>query len=38
MINYNRLGYEIKRDLMNFCKKISSGLTKPKNKFVAQIP
>ena len=26
MINYNRLGYEIKRDLANFSEKISNGL------------
>ena len=26
MINYNRLGYEIKRDLTNFSKKNSKGL------------
>ena len=37
MINYNRLGYEIKRDLSNFCKKISKGLPRPKNKFVTQM-
>jgi hypothetical protein len=28
MINYNRLGYKIKRDLANFCEKISKGLKK----------
>ncbi len=27
MINYNRLGYEIKRDLANFSEKISNGET-----------
>ena len=37
MINYNRLGYEIKRDLSNFCKKISKGLPRPKNKFITQM-
>ena len=26
MINYNRLGYEIKRDLANFSEKISKGI------------
>ena len=37
MINYNRLGYEIKRDFVNFSKKICQGLTRPKCKFVTQI-
>jgi effector-binding domain-containing protein len=37
MINYNRLGYEIKRDLANFSKKISKGLKRPKSKFVVQM-
>lgn len=37
MINYNRLGYEIKRDFATFIEKISRGLTKPKSKFVMQM-
>ncbi len=37
MINYNRLGYEIKRDLATFSQKISKGLKRPKSKFVAQM-
>jgi hypothetical protein len=37
MINYNRLGYEIKRDLANFSEKISKGLKRPESKFVAQM-
>lgn len=37
MINYNRLGYEIKRDLTTFSEKISKGLTRPKSKFVTQM-
>ena len=37
MINYNRLGYEIKRDLANFSEKISKGLKRPKSKFVLQM-
>lgn len=37
MINYNRLGYEMKRDLTNFSKKISKGLSRPKSKFVTQM-
>lgn len=34
MINYNRLGYEIKRDLANFSEKISKDLKRPQKKFV----
>lgn len=37
MINYNRLGYEIKRDFTNFSLKISKGLKRPQEKFVHQI-
>ena len=37
MINHNRLGYEIKRGLSNFCEKISKGLPRPKNKFITQM-
>ena len=37
MINYNRLGYEIKRDLTNFCKKISYGVKRPQQKFIHQM-
>ncbi len=37
MINYNRLGYEIKRDFTYFSEKICKGLTRPKFKFVTQI-
>lgn len=37
MINYNRLGYEIKRDLLKFSEKISKGLTRPKSKFVSRM-
>ena len=37
MINYNRLGYEIKRDLSNFSSKISKGLKRPQEKFVLQM-
>lgn len=37
MINYNRLGYEIKRDLTNFSTKISQGLKRPQQKFVHQM-
>ena len=37
MINYNRLDYEIKRDLTNFSSKISQGLKLPQQKFIHQI-
>lgn len=37
MINYNRLGYEIKRDLSTFSEKISRGLTCPKSKFITRM-
>lgn len=37
MINYNRFGYELRRDFTNFTKKISGGLTRPKSKFVTQM-
>ena len=37
MINYNRLGYGIKRDLINFSTKISQGLKRPQQKFIHQI-
>ena len=37
MVNYNRLGYEIKRDLTTFSEKISKRLTRPKRKFIAQM-
>lgn len=37
MINYNRLGYEIKRDLTNFSTKISRGLKRPQQKFIHQM-
>jgi hypothetical protein len=37
MINYNRLGHEIKRDLANFSEKISNGLKRPESKFAAQM-
>ncbi len=37
MINYNRLGYEIKRDLTNFSLKISQGLKRPQQKFIHQM-
>ena len=37
MINYSRLGYEIKRDFTNFSVKISQKLKRPQQKFVHQM-
>lgn len=37
MINYSRLGYEIKRDLSNFSSKISKKLKRPQEKFIHQM-
>ncbi len=37
MINYSRLGYEIKRDFTNFSLKISKSLKRPQKKFVHQM-
>ena len=37
MINYSRLGYEMKRDFTNFSHKISKGLKRPQEKFVHQM-
>lgn len=34
MINYNRLRYEIKRDLTNFSEKVSNGLKRPQSNFL----
>lgn len=34
MTNYTMNAYEMKRDLINFSKKISEGLTKPEQKFI----
>lgn len=37
MINYSRLGYEIKRDFTNFSLNISKDLKRPQEKFVHQM-
>ncbi len=37
MINYSRLGYEVKRDFTNFSARISKGLKRPQEKFVHQM-
>lgn len=37
MVNYSRLGYEIKRNLSGFSEKISKGLKLPQKKFILQM-
>ena len=37
LINYNRLSYEIKRDLTNFTEKITKGISRTQYKFVTQM-
>jgi len=37
MINYNRLAYELKRDISNFTQKITIDLKRPQMKFVTQM-
>ena len=37
MVNYSRLGYEIKRDFTNFSLKLSNGLKRPQVKFIHQM-
>jgi len=37
MINYSRLGYEIKRDFTNFLQKTSKGIKRPQEKSVHQM-
>lgn len=37
MINYNRLAYELKRDISKFSNKITEGLKRPQVKFVTQM-
>lgn len=37
MINYSRLGYEIKRDFTIFSQKISKGLKRPQKKLLHQM-
>lgn len=37
MINYNRLAYELKRDISNFTNKITVGLKRPQIKFITQM-
>lgn len=34
MTNYTMNTYEVKRDLMNFSKKVTEGLSKPESKFI----
>lgn len=37
MINYNKLGFEFKRNLVNFSGKIAKKLKRPQCKFAAQM-
>lgn len=37
MINYNRLSYELKRNITRYSEKISNGLTRPQFEFVTQM-
>ncbi|MHB8065695.1 MAG: transposase [Ruminiclostridium sp.] len=37
MINFNRLSYELKRNIVRYSEKISIGLTRPQFKFVTQM-
>lgn len=37
MFNYSRLAYQLKREINNFSKKITSGLSRPKYKLVFQM-
>lgn len=37
MINYNRLAFELKRDISTFTQKITTGLKRPQMKFVTQM-
>ena len=37
MVNYNTLGHNLKRGIFNFCKKLSKGLKKPFQKFIADM-
>ena len=37
MVNYNTLGHNIKRGVVNFCRKLSDGFQKPAQKFIADM-
>ena len=37
MVNYNTLGHNLKRGIFNFCGKLSNGLKKPTQKFIADM-
>ena len=37
MINYNRLAGELKRDFLNFSKKITKNISLPNSKFITQM-
>lgn len=37
MTNYSTLGYNLKRDILRFCEKVSDGLHKPIQKFITDM-
>ena len=37
MVNYNTLGHNLKRGIFNFCEKLSGGMKKPTQKFIADM-
>jgi hypothetical protein len=37
MTNYSTLGYNLKRGIFNFCKKLTKWFYKPIQKFIAQM-
>ena len=37
MVNYNTLGHNLKRGIFSFCKKLSNGMKKPTQKFIADM-
>jgi hypothetical protein len=37
MVNYSTLGHNLKRGVFNFCKRLSEGLKKPRQKFIADM-
>ena len=37
MVNYSTLGHNLKRGIFNFCTKLSDGLKKPTQKFIADM-
>ena len=37
MANYNTLGHNLKRGIVTFCAKLSDGLSKPVQRFIADM-